>query len=83
MFKLRFKSQTKKRRFKPRRKSGGKREDTPIEKRPSRAADTVRQSGMPVKKKSIVKKPQEKVSVAKVTPTEVAKSMKMKNGGKK
>jgi hypothetical protein len=38
---------------------------------------------MPVKKKSIVKKPQEKVSVAKVTPTEVAKSMKAKKGGRK
>lgn len=81
MFKLRRKSQTEKRKPKVRRKSGGKRENKPIEKRQSRTEDVVRKTGTPVR--SIMKKKkQEKKPAVRLTPTEVVKSMNTK-GGKK
>lgn len=85
MLKLRslLNSQTRKKKPKVRRKSGGERENRPMEKRSEGVVDSVRRSGTSAKKKSIVKRRQEKAPTVRVTPTEVAKSMKDKKGGKK
>ncbi|MDD2778622.1 MAG: hypothetical protein ACOX10_01920 [Candidatus Methanomethylophilaceae archaeon] len=81
MFKLRRRNQTEKKKPKVRPKSGGKRENKPIEKRQSRTEGVVRKTGTPVR--SIMKKKkQEKKPAVRLTPTEVVKSMNTK-GGKK
>lgn len=84
MFELRslFRKRPKKKKVKVRRKAGGERENKPKEKRPSRESETIRRTGTPEKKQSIVKKRQAKAPVKKVTPTEVATRMKRGKGKK-
>lgn len=81
MLRLRRKSQTVEKTEKMRRKVGGKRVKTPIEKPQMRERETMKVA-VP-KQRSIVKAQRPEVKRVAVTPMDVAVKMKTKKGGKK
>jgi len=81
MLRLRRKSQTEEKTQKTRRKVGGKRVKTPIEKPPMRERERTKVA-VP-RQRSIVKAQRPEVKMTAVTPMDVAKNMKTKSGGKK
>ncbi len=81
MLRLRRKSQTVEKTEKTRRKVGGKRVKTPIEKPLMRERETMKVA-VP-RQRSIVKAQKPEVKRAVVTPMDVAVKMKTKKGGKK
>lgn len=81
MLRLRRKSQTEEETQKTRRKVGGKRVKTPIEKPLMRERETMKVA-VP-RQRSIVKAQKPEVKRAVVTPMDVAVKMKTKKGGKK
>ncbi|MFA7037597.1 MAG: hypothetical protein EOM93_05570 [Gammaproteobacteria bacterium] len=81
MLRLRRKSQTEEKTQKTRRKVGGKRVKTPIEKPPMRERERTKVA-VP-RQRSIVKAQRPETKRVAVTPMDVALQMKTKKGGKK